>query len=307
MIFRRTPAPEPASAATPGENRQGAAWLLADMLLVTAMLGLVKHEAATFPPIQLVFIRSLVGLIAVAPIAWRYRSELLHGRRLGGHLFRVACNTLALTCNFFAVSALPLALVTAIGFTRPLALLALAALMLGERIGPIRWAAAGIGFVGILVMSPPEGVSSSLGFAAALGSVLFGSLAIVQTRRLRSENTHVLMLFYTLGLSLLTSIPAAISWTPVPPGAWIPLLAIGVLAQLGQYCFLRAHQTADTRYLAPLGYLSIVLATAVGFAFFGETPRLATFAGVAIILLALYAGNRLERLVSAPDSGRRGT
>lgn len=277
------------------DNRRGALWLVADMVLVVTMLAVVKHEAATYSAIQLVFLRSIVGLVMVLPLAWRHRAALFGTRRTAGHLVRVGCNTLALTCNFAAVAALPLALVTAIGFTRPLVLLALAAAMLGERVSGVRWAATAVGFVGVLIMTRPGTVPWNLGLLAAFGSVVFGSLAIIQTRRLRNENAVVLMLFYTVGLTVLTAIPAAYAWVPVAAADWPALLVIGVLAQLGQYCFLRAHQIAATHVLAPLGYLSIVLSVIVGYVAFGEVPRWQTMLGIAIILATTHLVGRLDR------------
>src|SRR5690606_11351147 len=110
---------------------------------------------------------------------------------------RVFCNTAALNANFAALTALPLALANAIGFMRPLVVLALATFMLGERSGPWRWVGAAIGFAGVLIMVAPGEVAWSAGILAALAAVLFGSLATVQTRALKDENTTILMVFYT--------------------------------------------------------------------------------------------------------------
>src|SRR5215213_9790298 len=100
-----------------------AGWLLLDMTLVTTMQALVKAEGETYPAIQLVFLRSLIGFMSVAPLIWRHRARLTDLTGLRSHLARIAFNSAALTCNFAAFAALPLALVTAIGFTRPLVLL----------------------------------------------------------------------------------------------------------------------------------------------------------------------------------------
>lgn len=267
---------------------------MADMTLVTAMTVMVKIEGETYPAFQLVFIRSLIGLISILPLAWRRRQAVLDTKQPLRHLFRVACNTIALTCNFTALAALPLALVNAIGFARPLVVLLFAAWLLGERITPTRWIGTAIGFAGVLIILAPGGLVFSWGLAAALGSVLFGSLAVMQIRAMASEDTAVLMVFYTVGLSVLTAIPAALTWQPVAASDWPTLLAIGVLAQLGQYCFLRAYQTTPTGILAPLGYLSIVFASLAGFIFFRDIPTLTTIVGAMVILLALQSTNMLE-------------
>lgn len=277
------------------QSRAGFAWLAGDMVLVTLMTVLVKLGGASYPAVQMVFIRSLIGLVSVLPLAWRHRQALRETKQWGRHSFRVLCNTLALNTNFAALTALPLALANAIGFMRPLVVLALATVLLGERSGPWRWIGAGIGFAGVLVMVAPGEVTWNVGILAALGSVLFGSLATVQTRALAKENTTVLMVFYTVGLTLFTAIPAAFSWQPVALTDWPLLLAIGVLAQIGQYCFLRAYQSTPANLLAPIGYLSIVLATTAGFLAFGEVPAPTTLIGTAIIIGALILTTRLDR------------
>lgn len=274
----------------------GVAWLLSDMVLVTIMTVLVKLGGATYPAVQMVFIRSLIGLVTVLPLAWRHRHALRQTRQWGRHSFRVLCNTLALNGNFAALTALPLALVNAIGFMRPLVVLALATWLLGERSGPWRWIGAGIGFAGVIVMVGPSEVAWNFGLVAALAMVLFGSLATVQTRALAGENTTVLMVFYTVGLTVFTAVPAVLAWQPVSNADWPLLLAIGVLAQIGQYCFLRAYQSSPANLLAPFSYLSIVLASLAGFIVFGEVPAWTTFVGSAIILGALVLTGRLDRM-----------
>lgn len=274
--------------------RSGIAWLLADTTLVTAMTVLVKFEGQTYPAIQLVFIRSLIGLLSILPLAWRKRRAVMETKRPLRHVFRVACNTIALTCNFYALTVLPLALVNAIGFMRPLVMLLLAAWLLAEKIGMVRWIGTAIGFVGIIIILGPGEVSLSWGLAAALATVLFGSLAVIQIRAMASEDTAVLMVFYTVGLSVLTAVPAAFVWQEVALGDWPTLLAIGILAQVGQYCFLRAYQSTPAAILAPLGYLSIVFAAVAGFFFFDEIPGWTTLLGVIVILVALQLTNVLE-------------
>lgn len=273
----------------------GMVWLLCDMSLVTVMTVLVKLGGADYPAVQMVFIRSLVGLVSVMPLAWRHRKALRQTRHWGRHAFRVFCNTAALNANFAALTALPLALANAIGFMRPLVVLALASLMLGERSGPWRWIGAGVGFVGVLVMVAPGEIAWNTGVLAALGAVLFGSLATVQTRALKGENTMMLMVFYTVGITTFSAIPAAISWRAVAAPDWPLLLGIGVIAQIAQYCYLRAYQSTPANVLAPLGYLSIVLASLAGFLAFGEVPAWTTIAGIIIILGALALTARLDR------------
>lgn len=278
---------------------RSAGWLLLDMALVATMQAIVKAEGETYPAVQLVFLRSIIGFISVAPLVWRYRAKLTDLTNIRGHLLRVGFNSAALTLNFAAFAALPLALVTAISFTRPLVLLLMAAFMLGESVSKARYVFTALGLLGVWIMVRPDAISWNMGLAAAFGSVLFGSLAVVQTRRLAGEDTVVLMLFYTVGLTVLTSIPAAIVWVSIPWSVAPNIILIGVLAQLGQYCWLQAYQKQEARLLAPVGYVSIVFSTLAGWSFFGEVPSLSLCLGAAVVvsttILATPAERWLER------------
>jgi S-adenosylmethionine uptake transporter len=274
---------------------QSTGWLLLDMALVTIMQAIVKSEGETYPAIQLVFLRSLVGLVAVMPLAWRHRRELAKLSNLRHHLIRVVSNSAALTFSFASFASLPLALVTAIGFTRPLMLLIMAAILLGERVSLARYALTGLGFIGILIMVRPGAVPWNMGLAYAFAAVLFGSVAVIQTRRLARENTVVLMLFYTIGLTAFTAVPAALVWVPIPWDEMPKILLVGVLAQIGQYCWLQAYQKQEARLLAPIGYLSIVFSAFAGWLYFGEIPSLSLCIGAAIVILTTLLASPLER------------
>ena len=287
--------PETGLIRSPVPLWSSAGWLLLDMALVTVMQAIVKAEGETYPAIQLVFLRSLVGFVSVAPLVWRHRAKLTNLSNIRGHLTRVGFNSIALTLNFAAFAALPLALVTAIGFIRPLALLVMASILLGENVSRIRYLFTVLGFIGVIIMVRPDAISWNMGLIAAFGSVFFGSLAVVQTRRLAGENTVVLMLFYTVGLTLLTSIPAALVWVPIPYSEAPSIILVGVLAQLGQYCWLQAYQKQEARLLAPLGYLSIIFSGLAGWFFFGEIPSLSLCLGAAIVVLTTLSATPVER------------
>ncbi|WP_201835884.1 DMT family transporter [Microvirga zambiensis] len=277
-------------------NRQGAAFAFVDMVLVVTSMGVIKQAGATFPAIQLVFFRAVVGLLLIAPLLWRYRSEVFNSQQVKGHVGRVLCGTVALCCNYAATAALPLTLVTVIGFTRPFVILGFAAVMLGERILRRHWISSIICFISVLFIVKPGSMSWDWGLLAALGMVLFGSLSVIQTRRLTGEHAVVLMMFHAIGLAVLTAIPAAFVW--VSPGlSDLPaFLIIGVLAQVGQFCFLRSHQLAEASILAPLSYAVIVFSSIADYLYFGIVPTLSLVVGCLAIVSAALLGTQLGRL-----------
>lgn len=118
----------------------------------------------------------------MAPWIWLARARFREARAPDLHLLRVMRSTAALTCSFNAIARLPLALFTAIDFTRPLAMIGLAALFLGERATPHRWVAAGIGLRGVLLAVRPDHGVVNLALLALLATVVTGTAAIVVTR-----------------------------------------------------------------------------------------------------------------------------
>lgn len=266
------------------------------MLLVSGgMTVLVKAQGVTYPAFQLVFIRAMIGFLFILPLIWRHRHHIRRTRHPWKNVSRVSCNAIALTSQFMAYTMLPLAVVNALSFSRPLVTMAMAVAFLGETVSRLRWVGAAFAFAGVLVMLAPGGVDWNFGLAAVFATVVFGSLAIIQTRRLADENTTVMMVFYTVGLAVITAVPAILVWQPVETLDWTPLLGIGLVAQAGQYCFLRAYRLADASVLAPIGYLSIVVTTVAGYTFFGEVPDTRILLGAGIVLAALQITAFLER------------
>lgn len=275
------------------DNLRGTAWLIADMALNIWALSIVKALGLGYPAAQIVFLRAATGLLLLAPWIFAERHRFREVDRWRLHLIRVGLSVVTLTASFFAIARLPLALFSAIGFTRPLVLMLMAALLLGERISKGRWLAAAFGLVGVLIATAPTSVAWSPGLPALALVVFTGTGAIIATRRLKGTPAIVMMTFYTGGLALVTGPVAGLTWEPILADHLAPLLAVGVFAQAAQYCFLRAHWLGEASVLGPMGYLSLIFSTAVGFFFFAEVPSLGMVVGAGVILVSTAVLARL--------------
>ncbi len=295
--------PDPQFKAPQTENKQATGeavvWLLTDMVLVAGgMAALVKAQGVEYPAFQLVFIRALIGFLFIIPLIWHHRYHIKNMRHPWRNLNRVICNAIALISQFVAYALMPLALVNALSFGRPLVTMLFAIMMLKETVSKWQWTGAVFAFLGVaIIISPGSNIVWGLGLAAIAVNVIFGSLATIQTRMLQHENTTVLMVFYTIGLVVITSAPAYWVWQPARSIDWVPLIGIGLLAQAGQYCFLRAYKMAPASVLAPVGYLSLIISAASGYIFFHEIPSLRLIIGSIIILTALQATRMMDRKI----------
>ena len=256
------------------------------MSLNICALSIVKWLGAEYPAIQLVFLRASVGFFLMLPWIMRSRLEFSQLSESRLHLARVVFSALALVSSFHALSRLPFALVTAIGFTRPILTMILAWLLLNEVISGKRWFAAFVAFSGVFLALQPGNLVRSSGIPAAFLTVLFGTLAIITTRYLSNTPVVLMMTFYTLGLTIVSAPLALLLWVPISSEHVVPILSIGIVAQIAQFCFLKAHYNADAGFLSVLAYLSLVFTTLVGFFVFGEVPTLMFGLGASLIVAA---------------------
>lgn len=247
-------------------------------------LAIVKALGLGVPAFQLVFLRASVGLVIMAPWIWRYRRSFIDLPDLRLHAVRVMLSAVALTASFYAISRVPLALFTAIGFTRPILTMIAAAWLLREVITRDRWIAASVGLAGVIIAVDPSVVSAGWGLAAQMVVVVAATGVVITTRRLVAAPTVVMMTFYTAGLTLISAPFALMTWVPVPDENWPTLLAIGIFAQSAQFCFLHAHRNGEAGFLAVLSYASLVFSTTVGYFVFAEQPQPSFWLGAALII-----------------------
>ncbi len=274
------------NADPPRENLRGGAWLIADMSLNIWALSIVKWLGADYQSTQIVFIRACTGLLLIAPLIVRQRAEFRRIDDFRFHLLRVLLSVITLTASFFAIARVPLAVFTAVGFTRPVVTMVMASILLRETIGPRRWIAAGVALIGVLIAANPTVVPWSLGLAALCVVVLTGSGAVIVTRRLRLAPPIVMMTFYTGGLAICTAPFAVASWVQIAPNHLLPLILVGIFSQIAQLCFLRAHYHGEAGFLSVLSYLSLVLSVSVGYIVFAEVPGPEFAIGAVLVIAA---------------------
>lgn len=281
----------------PRDNAKGGAWLIADFSLNIWALSIVKWLGGDYASFQVVFLRALVGFLLIAPLIWRGRDRFRALPDLPMHLLRVLFAVVTLSASFFAISRIPLATMTAISFTRPVATMIMAATILREHVTRRQWIAAALAFVGILIAVNPSEVQWNVGLAAMVVVVLAGSATVITTRRLRAAPVIVMMTFYTAGLTVFSAPFALAFWQPVQPGHWIPLLCVGVFAQAAQACYLRAQFHGTAGFLSVLSYTSLIFSVTIGYLVFDEVPGISFAIGAALVITAALWVTR-ERTVS---------
>ena len=234
----------------------------------------------------------LIALLISNPIT---RPGLVQSKRPGLQVMR-SCMLLGATVfNFLAFNYLRLDQALVIMFSIPLMVAALAGPMLGEWVGPRRWAAIGVGFTGVLLVARP-GFGSI--HPAALLSVIaaaFSALYAIMTRTLARFDSNETTLFYSNlvgALALLPLMPFVWS-TPSNPLDVIIMMFFGALGSGGHFLLIVAHRHTPASILSPFIYTQLLWAATLGFVVFGDVPDRWTLAGAAIVVASgLYLVHR---------------
>lgn len=283
----------------PPEARARPAWLvggaaLGILMMLAAQLvlplsdTLAKILVQSLPVVQIAWARFFGNAALLLPVVlWR---RGLGGLRTGRPGLQVARAATMLGANLLFVTGVrtvPLADALAIVFVAPLAVTALSPWLLGERVSRAEWLAVGLGFAGALVIVRPG--FSTVGAAALLplAAGLCFALYLVITRKLAGTSPADV----TLALTTLMATAAASLWLPFvwvwpTPGQALMLAGIALASCAGHLLLTRAHDFAPAATLAPITYLSLVAATALGWLVFGELPDLLTWLGAAIVVLS---------------------
>jgi drug/metabolite transporter (DMT)-like permease len=277
-------------------NVRGVVFVMSGGFLLIVMASIVKQLGNDLPAVQILFVRSLAGLIVILPLIWKLGFSILKSNRPGLHLMRGTVGFIGNVCFFFALINLTIGDTVTIQFSRPLIMVVLAAIFLGEAIGARRAIATIIGFGGVLIITRPFGEGFDPWVLSAVGGALFGSLVVVCVKLLsRTESTPVIMFYYALYTTLFSLIPAAFVWQAPTLEQWGLLFLTGTLSIVGQGMFTHGVGLGETSFVMPFDYLRIVYSFLLGFVLFSEVPGYWSLAGAAVIVGASVYLLRLER------------
>lgn len=282
--------------ATPADNLGGLRFLILNEVFTLSHLVIVKMLGIEFASVQIVFIRCLSSAVLLVPLlAWRGSMKDLYTQP-GLNSLRVLLSSVAITVNFFTISQIQLAQLSTIGYLRPAVTSLIAYFFLRESQSWQRWVVIGIGFAAVLFIFSPEDSQLQLVALLALCGMCCGSSATILQKYLSREMGDLpLMVWYSVGIALVTAPFALWMWSAPSPGELILMIMTGLLATTAQFFFIRAFRRADASFLAPMFYFHIVPTTLIGLFVFAEVPSINTIAGAAVILASLIVLTLLER------------
>jgi S-adenosylmethionine uptake transporter len=308
---------------TISNNILGAGFLVLAMLIFSLQDVAVKGIGGNYPVLEIVTFRSLIAL-PLTLLFFRYEGGqgLPTTRRPNLEYIRGLFYFLSYTTHFMGLAALPLAEIAAVKFSAPLMITFLSVVILGEMVGPRRWLALLVGFMGVLLIVRPGMATFNMGSIFILLSVLFYALAAMLTRKLQTTDSGATMAYYSSLVYLISTFllaPPVIfvgdfpnahpsiaflfrAWTVPSLFDWAIMSALGLVWAGGMYCLARAYSVAPASVVAPFEYVALPINVMWGFIIWQEIPTWSTWAGAALTLfsgLYILYRERWERTVKA--------
>jgi len=286
--------------------------MMAAVTVFVVMSALIK-AADGVPAGEAMFFRSFLALPVI--VVWL----LTHGGIMQGiktvsvrsHVVRGVVGSCAMGLGFAGLKFLPLPEVTAIQFVTPIAVVVLAAIILGEKFRLVRISAVLLGFVGVVIIVAPRlsvglGSSEALGVGLVLGSSCLAALAQIFVKGMAKRESTTAIVFWfsvtSMTLSLLT-LPFGWVW---PTGTELfYLCSAGLIGGVGQILLTSSYRNADASVLAPFTYISMLWSVLIGYFWFDEIPTFSMLVGAGFVIAAGVIIVLRERALGHDATARR--
>jgi drug/metabolite transporter (DMT)-like permease len=261
--------------------------MMLSAILIPLLNASSKYLTQFYPIVEITWARYaghfVFMLLVFAP---RRGTRLLVSSRPVLQLLRSALLCLSTLIYISALQWLTLPTATAISFTGPLIVTALAPLLLAERVGRKRWLAVGLGFLGAMVVVRPGIEGANQAGLLVLASASASALYQILTRKLASQDPAETSITYiALAGFVLTSVPLPFVWV-APATLWdaVVFVGLGLFGGFGHYFLVRAFELAPAPVVSPFNYGQLIGAAVLSYAIFGQIPDAWTWLGAFVIV-----------------------
>jgi drug/metabolite transporter (DMT)-like permease len=292
----------------------GIGLVMASTVFLAAGDVAAKFLSGSLPALQIAWLRYLAFVLILLPVLTvKGPRQALRSRRPGLQILR-GLALLGSTLSFFsALQYLAVPDVTAIFFVAPIMVTALSVPLLRERVGIERWAAAVVGFVGVLIVVRPGTEAFQLASLLPILGALSWAFGLIFTRRLSGFDPPLMTLAFSalLGFLLLSALVPLV-WMPLSWSQLVLGALIGLASTAGHWMVVLAYRHGDASLLSPYAYTQLIWASAFSWLVFGSFPELRTYAGAGVIvasgLLIAYRerAQRRGRMQQTDIPSRRG-
>lgn len=269
-------------------TRLGILFMIATTLVFAVQDGISRHLAGEYNVLMIVMIRYWFFAAFVIAIARRQAGSIKAAAATKQPVLQI-CRGLLLGAEIcvMVTGFVLLGLVEshAIFASYPLIVAALSGPILGETVGWRRWAAIGVGFIGVLIILQPGVTVFAPEAIVPLIAALMFALYSLLTRYAARKDSAATSFFWTgtVGAVLLTAIGIS-WWEPMTPPDWAWMGALCITGALGHFLLIKCYEAAEASAVQPFAYLQLVFASTIGLLVFGEILELHVALGAGLVI-----------------------
>lgn len=291
-------------------NRLGIALMVATTFVFAMQDGISRHLASEYNVIMVVMIRYWFFAAFVIAVAGRKAGGIRAAARTSQPVLQIGRGLLLaaeICVMVLAFTILGLVESLAIFTAYPLIVAALSGPILGERVGPYRWGAIGIGFVGVLIiLQPGFAVFSPYALIAVCSACMFALYGLLTRYTARRDRTETSFFWTGTAGAVAMTVVGIWFWEAMTPGDWAWMATLCVTGALGHYLLIRCYEVAEASAVQPFAYLQLVFGAMIGVSVFGEVIRWNVATGAAIVVAAGLFTLWRERQQEALPAARAG-
>ncbi len=260
---------------------------LSAFFMFAVMNVFAKKLSAHHSVIEVAFYRNIIAVLPFLYLIYiRGKKEILHiNSRPKSIIARSVIGTLSLVTTFAAFDAMPLAAATAFLFTASLIIPILGYFFLKEHVGPYRWSAILIGFVGVLIMLNPTGSVTINGALIALSAASMHAILQTILRSLGKTESPETVTFYFVFIGTFVSlIPMPLifvmpTWQEAPY-----IIGVGLTGVVAQILLSHAYKSTQAAVVTIFNYSGLIWATLFGWMFWNELPGVYIWIGGSVVI-----------------------
>tara|TARA_B100000787_G_scaffold74997_1_gene55263 strand:- start:625 stop:1506 length:882 start_codon:yes stop_codon:yes gene_type:complete len=257
-------------------------------VIAFSLMDLIVKWSDNYPLGQVLVFRSFFGFIPILFLIPKKRfKNFYYTKRPGLHFLRSFAGIIALVAIFIALRKLPLAVVVSLSYASPIFITIFSIFFLSEKVGPFRWLAVIIGFIGVLIISEPGFTNLNIFYLLPIIFCIGLAFVSIILRKMSTTEPVWLMTFYftlTIGIVGLGTLP--FGWIMPTPKDFFALAMIGILGGFANLWLTQAYKLAEVSLVSPLRYLSIIFALSCGYLIWNEIPTSKTLVGAFFVISA---------------------
>ena len=267
---------------------RGVLWMLVTGFNFVMVTALVKYMGPRIPPAESAFLRYLLGLVFLLPMIGSLRATTWSPRLVAMFGARGLVHTFGVIAWFFAMTQIPLAEVTAMGYLSPIYVTIGAALFLGESLAFRRIAAIVVALFGVLVILRPGFREISPGHLAMfITGFSFGLSYLTAKTLVQRTNPTVVVAMLSIWVTVGLAPIALANWVTPTLHELVVLFGVACFATAGHYTMSLAFAAAPLTVTQPVTFLQLIWSTLLGALFFGEGLDMWVLLGGFLILGAV--------------------